>query len=77
MGIFKKKKHDTTDTRTRGMRITETFILPIYGPAQIGDSTKPIRPVNDEEAAREADMQERLERKVAADGTAYFVEREN
>lgn len=74
MGIFRRKARDPLDTRTRGLRFTEK-LLPVFGPAQVGDSTKPIRPVTDAEAARDALMQESLERVVASDGTVYFVER--
>lgn len=74
MGIFRKKQHTHDDARTRGMRFTEG-LLPVFGPAQIGDSTKPIRPVTDEEAARETEMLQHLERVENPDGSVYFVER--
>lgn len=75
MGLFgKKKKTQSSDSRTRGMRITEG-LLPIFGPAQVGDSTAPVRPVTDAEAARSAEVENNLERRVAPNGEVYYVAR--
>lgn len=75
MGLFgKKKKTASSDSRTRGMRFTEG-LLPIFGPAQVGDSSAPIRPVSEEEAARNAEVESNLERRVAPNGEVYYVAR--
>lgn len=74
MGIFGKKQKAKNAQKTRGLRMTEG-LLPVFGPAQVGDSTTPIRPVSDEEAARSAELNATMERKTAPDGTVYLVEK--
>jgi|GEM_PF-3231973 len=61
--------------RTRGLRLVEKF-LPLFGPAQVGDSKRPIRPPSQAEQERQDSLTATLERKVAPDGTVYLVERE-
>ena len=74
MNIFRSIKAKKQAHKSRGMRMTEG-LLPVFGPAQVGDTTAPIRPVSAQEAAREASLESTMERKVAADGSVYLVER--
>lgn len=74
MGIFSKKKSAGEVHKSRGLRMTEG-LLPVFGPAQVGDSTTPIRPLSDEEAARSAELNATMERMTAPDGTVYLVEK--
>lgn len=60
------------DTRTRGMRMTEKF-LPIFGPAQVGSSTAPVRPPSEAEVSRDATLRTELVRVVGPDGSSYVV----
>ena len=73
MKLF-KSSHKKSEHKTRGMRITEG-LLPIFGPANVGDSTAPIRPPSEEEVARDQEIVEQMQRKVAPDGRVYLVER--
>lgn len=73
MNLFKRNKKDVSG-KSRGMRITEG-LLPIYGPATIGDSTAPIRPTTDAENARAQAIEDELERVTGPDGRVYLVER--
>ncbi|WP_313280222.1 hypothetical protein [Timonella senegalensis] len=60
--------------KSRGLRMTETF-LPVFGPAQVGDSKQPIRPANAEEQQRENDLNSAFVHKTSPDGKVYLVER--
>lgn len=58
--------------KTRGMRLTEG-LLPIFGPAQVGDSTAPVRPASANEQQRDQNLRTELTRVVGADGHSYVV----
>lgn len=75
MSIFKKRHTDrnTEGAKSKGLRLTEK-LLPIFGPAQVGDSTTPIRPPSQDEDAREQALETELVRKVGPDGQTYLVE---
>ena len=60
------------DGRTGGLRITEG-LLPIFGPAQVGDSTAPLRPASEAERSRDRALRTTLTRMVGADGKSYVV----
>lgn len=57
------------------MRLTERFLLPFFGPAQLGDQRAPRRALSDLERERDAAIRTGLVRVVGADGRAYVVER--
>lgn len=69
--MFGRKPKDATG-KTRGMRVTEG-LLPIFGPAQVGDSTTPVRPANDAERQRDTALRTELTRVVGPDGHSYVV----
>lgn len=60
--------------KSRGLRFTEG-LLPVFGPAQVSDPTKPSRPDTDAERQRETDLRTQLVRVTAPDGSTYVVER--
>lgn len=67
--------HDAStpgDTRPAGLRLTEG-LLPIFGPAQVGDSTAPVRPASEAERGRDRELRTTLTRMVGADGRSYVV----
>lgn len=64
--------HSHPDGRTGGLRITEG-LLPIFGPAQVGDSTAPLRPASEAERSRDRALRTTLTRVVGADGKSYVV----
>ena len=66
------RKRKDTDGKTRGMRLTEG-LLPIFGPAQLGDSTTPVRPASAAEQQRDRTLRTELTRVVGADGHSYVV----
>lgn len=59
-------------TRPAGLRLTEG-LLPIFGPAQVGDSTAPVRPPSEAERGRDSELRTTLTRMVGADGRSYVV----
>lgn len=61
-------------SRTWGQRVTER-LLTYVGPAQVGDPAAPARQATADERAREQSLRTSWVREVAADGTAYLVER--
>ena len=63
---------DHADSRSGGLRITEG-LLPIFGPAQVGDSTAPLRPATEAERSRDRALRTTLTRVVGADGKSYVV----
>jgi hypothetical protein len=63
---------DHPDGRSGGLRITEG-LLPIFGPAQVGDSTAPLRPATEAERSRDRALRTTLTRVVGADGKSYVV----
>ena len=63
---------DPPDGRSGGLRITEG-LLPIFGPAQVGDSTAPLRPASEAERSRDRALRTTLTRVVGADGKSYVV----
>jgi hypothetical protein len=63
---------DHPDGRSGGLRITEG-LLPIFGPAQVGDSTAPLRPASEAERSRDRALRTTLTRVVGADGKSYVV----
>lgn len=63
---------DHGDARSGGLRITEG-LLPIFGPAQVGDSTAPLRPASEAERSRDRALRTTLTRVVGADGKSYVV----
>lgn len=69
--MFGRKPKKATG-KTRGMRMTEG-LLPIFGPAQVGDSTTPVRPASDAERQRDAALRTELTRVVGPDGHSYVV----
>lgn len=73
MFLFRKlqKDVDAKGAKSKGMKLTEKF-LPIFGPAQVGDSTKPVRPPTEDEDARETALETELVRKTGADGSTYL-----
>lgn len=74
MSVFRRKQKEsaTPGAKSKGLRFSER-LLPVFGPAQVGDSTTPIRPTTGEEDAREEALEHELVRKVGADGTTYLV----
>lgn len=60
--------------RQRGLRFTERFLLPVFGPAQVGDRTRG-HAASAEDREREAALRTTLERVVGPDGRSYMVER--
>ncbi|WP_093181396.1 hypothetical protein [Sanguibacter gelidistatuariae] len=54
------------------MRITEG-LLPIFGPAQVGDSTAPLRAATEAERGRDIALRTELTRVVGPDGSSYVV----
>ncbi len=54
------------------MRLTES-LLPVFGPAQVGDLTAPTRPATPQDKARDEELNSQLERRISADGTPYLV----
>ncbi|PFG35205.1 hypothetical protein [Sanguibacter antarcticus] len=66
------RKPKSTSRTSRGMRLTEG-LLPIFGPAQIGDSTTPVRPANAAEQQRDSTLRTELTRVVGPDGHSYVV----
>lgn len=60
--------------KSRGLRFTEG-LLPILGPAQVSDPTKPSRPDTDAERQRETDLRTQLIRITSPDGSSYVIER--
>lgn len=56
------------------MRFTERFLLPFFGPAQLGDASRG-HAASPEERRREAELRTTLERVVGPDGRTYVVER--
>lgn len=54
------------------MRITEG-LLPIFGPAQVGDTTAPLREVTEAERGRDTALRTELTRVVGPDGHSYVV----
>lgn len=63
---------DHPDGRSGGLRIAEG-LLPIFGPAQVGDSTAPLRPASEAERSRDRALRTTLTRVVGADGKSYVV----
>lgn len=61
------------DHRPAGMRLTEKRLLPIFGPAQVGDSTAPLRPASEAERSRDRALRTTLTRVVGKDGKSYVV----
>lgn len=59
-------------TRPAGLRLTEG-LLPIFGPAQVGDSKAPVRPASEAERGRDSELRTTLTRMVGADGQSYVV----
>lgn len=66
------RKPKDTSRKTRGMRLTEG-LLPVFGPAQVGDSTAPVRPPNAAERQRDVTLRTELTRVVGPDGRSYVV----
>lgn len=66
------RKPKPANGKTRGMRLTEG-LLPVFGPAQVGDSTAPVRPANAAERQRDATLRTELTRVVGPDGHSYVV----
>ena len=60
------------DRRSLGMRLTERFLLPFTGPADVGDGRR-ATPVSDVERARGEDLARRLRRAPGPDGRVYLV----
>lgn len=60
--------------RSLGMRFTERFLLPFFGPAQVGDRSRGRTPT-EEQRRRETELRTTLERVVGPDGRSYVVER--
>lgn len=58
---------------TAGLRLTEKSLLPIFGPAQVGDSTAPLRPASEAERSRDRALRTTLTRVVGKDGKSYVV----
>lgn len=63
-----------TRSRSRGwgMRLTERYLLPFFGPAHLGDTTVG-RGASDADRARDQELRTQFVRKQAPDGRTYFV----
>lgn len=61
--------------KSLGMRLTEKLLLPITGPADVGDSRRRT-PVTDEQKLRAAELDAGLTRLTRPDGSTYLVVRE-
>lgn len=73
MSLFRKKQNEPeTGAKSKGLRLSEK-LLPVFGPAQVGDSTTPIRPPTEDEDAREEALEHELTRVTAPDGSTYVV----
>ena len=59
--------------RRRGIRLTERFLLPFLGPAQVADARR-RRAVTDAQRERETALRDGLRRVVGPDGKSYMVE---
>lgn len=70
--MFGRRSTKRTAPKSRGMRITEG-LLPIFGPAQVGDSTAPLREASEAERNRDAALRSELTRVVGPDGSSYVV----
>ena len=75
MSVSKKTQQDpdATGAKSRGLKLTEK-LLPMFGPAQVGNANTPIRPPTEDEDAREIALENELVRKTGADGSTYLVE---
>ncbi len=56
-----------------GLKITEK-LLPILGPAAVGNSPENAKPTTQDEEARDLALETELTRKTGPDGTTYAVE---
>lgn len=70
--MFGRRPLKRADKRSAGLRITEG-LLPIFGPAQVGDSTAPVRAVTEAERGRDVALRTELTRVVGPDGNSYVV----
>lgn len=71
--MFGRRSTKRAARKSRGMRITEG-LLPIFGPAQVGDSTAPLREPSEVERGRDAALRTELTRVVGPDGSSYVVQ---
>lgn len=70
--MFGRRSTKRADRKSAGMRITEG-LLPIFGPAQVGNSAAPLREVTEAERRRDSALRTELTRVVGPDGHSYVV----
>lgn len=70
--MFGRRSAKNPDRKPTGMRITEG-LLPVFGPAQVGDSTAPLREATEAERGRDTALRTELTRVVAPNGHSYVV----